>query len=162
MTAKNRKFYSFINFGPPQRHFVVMQFLILSAVRLLLVDSSFERFRNVSEAHKSRNLSGQQIHLYLTELYKALFIQVLVIFCAGFLVNVLFGLLFLHRITGPLVRVRYVLNKIAEGEYPGGLVRFRKDDFLKDLAVSLSRLLDFLNRMNVTMKPAKDKSSVTH
>lgn len=157
MKAK-RRFYSFINFQPPQRSFIMMQFIILASMMLFLLYSSFEVFRTFQATYKSIGLSQQQAQLYFSELYKALLVQITIVFCGGFLINVLFGLFFLHRLTGPLVRVRHVLNQIADGQFPNGMVRFRKDDFLNEIAIALSRLIDFLNRLNVPMKSEKDKT----
>jgi len=155
-----RRFYAFITFEPPQRYFVTMQFIVLGSMMTLLLYTAYILFQKFSLT-EAAYISPSELPGYVREVYRELFIQIVTIFLAGFVVNILFGLFFLHRITGPLVRVRQVLNKIADGEYPSGMVRFRRDDFLNEMAIALSRLLDFLNRMRVSMRHSKMEDEST-
>ena len=157
MTMKRRRFFAFLTNEPPQRYFIVMQFFILAAMMLFLLYNAFELFQEFATSAEALNLSAGQFQLHLKDLYTALLLRILIIFLVGFLVNAFFGLLFLHRVTGPLVRVRHILDKIADGEYPEAMIHFRRGDFAKEVALALSRLLDFLNRSGVSIKPNKEK-----
>lgn len=51
------------------------------------------------------------------------------------------GLLLSHRVAGPLYRLRHHMDDIASGKTRSH-VRFRKNDFFEELAVSFNRQLD--------------------
>ena len=127
-----------------------MQFLMLSAIMVFLLYGSFELFRQFSLSAASGDLSPEQLKLQLKTLYASLFMRLLVIFLAGFFANAFFGLIFLHRVTGPLSRVRRILNDLADGRLPPeGKIQFRRGDFTPELASALNRLCEFMsqNRM---------------
>jgi hypothetical protein len=141
MATKKRKLFSFLVNKPPQRHFVLMQFFMFAAIMLFLLYGSFQAFDQFSLSSTGADLSPEQLKLQLKEFYAGLFLRLLLIFLIGFFVNVLFGLVFLHRITGPLQRVRNVLNQLIEGKVPEGAVKFRQGDFTPEIADSLNRLV---------------------
>ena len=116
MKEKRRRLFAFLNDGPPQRYFVTMQFVILGGILLFLLYNSFELFKSFSVSIPTANISQVQLQFRLKDLYTLLAGRIVIIFLIGFLVNVFFGLSFLHRITGPMVRVRNILNKISDGE----------------------------------------------
>ena len=138
---KKRRLFSFLVNKPPQRYFILMQFFMFAAIMLFLLYGSFQAFDQFSLSHASQNLTPEQLKLQLKEFYAALFLRLLLVFLIGFFVNVLFGLVFLHRITGPLTRIRNVLNQLIEGKVPEGAVKFRQGDFTPELADSLNRLV---------------------
>lgn len=158
MTIKRRRLFAFLLTNEPaQRYFIGMQFVILSVILLFLLYSAFDLFRQFAWSAEALNLTAGQYQPHLKDLYQALALRTAVIFGAGFLLNIFFGLAFLHRVTGPLRRVESILNQIAKGEFPDAMVHFRHGDFSQGLAIALSRLIDFLNRMRVSMKPEKEK-----
>jgi len=141
MPTKKRRLFSFLVNKPPQRYFVLMQFCMFAAIMLFLLYGSFQAFDQFSLSSANADLTPEQLKLQLKEFYAALFLRLLLIFLIGFFVNVLFGLVFLHRITGPLQRVRNVLNQLIEGKTPEGSVKFRQGDFTPEIADSLNRLV---------------------
>ena len=141
MPMKKRRLLSFLVNKPPQRYFILMQFFMFAAIMLFLLYGSFQAFDQFSLSQAGQNLTPEQLKLQLKEFYAALFLRLLLIFLIGFFANVLFGLVFLHRITGPLTRVRNVLNQLIEGKTPEGSVKFRQGDFTPELADSLNRLV---------------------
>jgi hypothetical protein len=141
MPMKKRKLFSFLVNKPPQRYFVMMQFFMFAAIMLFLLYGSFQAFDQFSLSQTGQDLSPEQLKLQLKEFYAALFLRLLLIFLIGFFTNVLIGLIFLHRITGPLTRVRNVLNSLAEGKAPEGSVKFRQGDFTPELADSINRVV---------------------
>ncbi len=138
---KKRRLLSFLVNKPPQRYFVMMQFCMFAGVMLFLLYGSFQAFDEFSLSSSGADLSPEQLKLQLKEFYAALFLRLLLVFLIGFFVNVLMGMIFLHRITGPLVRVRNVLNSLIEGKIPEGAVKFRQGDFTPELADALNRLV---------------------
>lgn len=63
----------------------------------------------------------------------------------GFLISCLAGLLYSHRIAGPVYRIKNTIDEVLEGKSPAVIV-LRKHDELKDLAMSLNRLLQHFQR----------------
>ena len=141
MPMKKRRTFSFLVNKPPQRYFVLMQFFMFAAIMLFLLYGSFQLFNQFSVSSGGAELTPEQLKLQLREFYAALFLRLLLIFLIGFFTNVFFGLVFLHRITGPLVRVRNVLNSLIDGKVPEGAVKFRQGDFTPELADALNRLV---------------------
>lgn len=152
MPMKKRRLLSFLINKPPQRYFVLMQFFMFAGIMLFLLYGSFQAFDQFSLTSVSQDLTPEQLKLQLKEFYAALFLRLLLIFLIGFFVNVLMGLIFLHRITGPLVRVRNVLNSLIEGKTPEGAVKFRQGDFTPELADALNRLVAAVKQGRLVIK----------
>ncbi len=151
--TKRRRFFSFLINEPPQRYFVGMQFFMLSAILLFLLYGSFELFHQFSLSAASGDTSPEQLKLQLKSLYASLFMRLLVIFLTGFFMNAFFGLIFLHRVTGPLQRVKRILNDLADGRLPPeGKIQFRRGDFTPELASALNRLCEFMNHNRMVSK----------
>ncbi|HLD56192.1 MAG TPA: hypothetical protein VJA00_01085 [Candidatus Omnitrophota bacterium] len=152
MPMKKRRLLSFLVNKPPQRYFVMMQFFMFAGVMLFLLYGSFQAFDQFSLSSAGQDLTPEQLKLQLKEFYAALFLRLLLIFLIGFFVNVLMGMIFLHRITGPLVRVRNVLNSLIEGKTPEGAVKFRHGDFTPELADALNRLVAAVKQGRLVIK----------
>ena len=152
MPMKKRRLLSFLVNKPPQRYFVMMQFFMFAGVMLFLLYGSFQAFDQFSLSSAGQDLTPEQLKLQLKEFYAALFLRLLLIFLIGFFVNVLMGMIFLHRITGPLVRVRNVLNSLIEGKMPEGAVKFRHGDFTPELADALNRLVAAVKQGRLVIK----------
>ena len=52
---------------------------------------------------------------------------------------------YVHRLVGPLYRFRKTVEAINAGE-PVDLIRLRKDDFLKDLAVEFNKMMELMEQ----------------
>ena len=74
-----------------------------------------------------------------------LLMRISVLFVIVFIINVLVGCFFLHRLTGPLVRIKYVLNEIGAGRTPEKTVTLRKGDFPTDVSDALNSALTRIN-----------------
>ena len=131
---------------PPQRYFIAMQFCILATMMLFLLYGSFHLLSQLSLSAQGLVSSPAEFRLQLKECYGALVIGVTSVFLAGFMINVVMGLMFLHRVVGPLVQVKRILDRLANGDFPEGIVRFRRGDFTPELAESLNRLVDCLKQ----------------
>jgi len=57
----------------------------------------------------------------------------------GFLISCLAGLIYSHRIAGPIYRMKNMIDEVLQGK-PPGIIVLRRHDELKDLAASLNRL----------------------
>ena len=122
-----------------ERYFMVLEFVILAATMIYLLYLIFTTVYGVVETMAPAN----QVTLgpLFDKINFLLLIRVTILFCVAFLINVLLGLFFLHRVTGPLVRFRTVLTQIAEGTVPNTDVVLRKGDFPIDVAQALTQAL---------------------
>jgi len=58
----------------------------------------------------------------------------------GFVISCLAGLIYSHRIAGPVYRIKNTIDEALEGK-SAGIIVLRRYDELKDLATSLNKLL---------------------
>lgn len=56
---------------------------------------------------------------------------------------VIFGLILSHRVSGPLVKLKNHMDSIANGQQPTP-VRFRKNDYFRDISESFNQMLERL------------------
>jgi hypothetical protein len=54
------------------------------------------------------------------------------------------GVVFAHRVAGPVYRIKTVLRDVAKRKYPSTPVRLRPKDYFKDVAAELSTMVDAL------------------
>jgi methyl-accepting chemotaxis protein len=52
------------------------------------------------------------------------------------------GVVFAHRVAGPIFRIKATLRDLAAGKLPNTPVRLRPKDYLKDVATDLSTMID--------------------
>ena len=147
MKSGKRRFFSFLRNDAPQRYFAWMQFLILGLLLLCILYSSFFILHGFSVSSESSGLRGAPVSLQLEVLYGSIFWPVILIFAGAFLVNALIVLIFLHRLTGPLVRIEQVLRDIGNGTVPVGTVRFRRGDFLEEICEVLNQTIHSCRRV---------------
>jgi uncharacterized membrane protein len=146
MRTKRRRFLAFLINQVVQRHFIIMQFLVLVGMMLFLVYAAFLSQDQVSLALSAEVSDLDQLKVDLRALYRSLLVTLISIFAIGYVINVILGLLFLHRAAGPMVRVRHILESLSEGDYPEGPVRFRRGDYSQEISVSIDHLVNYLKR----------------
>ncbi|HAT73354.1 MAG TPA: hypothetical protein DCS63_11125 [Elusimicrobia bacterium] len=64
----------------------------------------------------------------------------------GFVISCLAGLVYSHRIAGPIYRFKATIDAVLEGKNPGAIT-LRQHDEMKDLAESLNKLLEHYRRV---------------
>ena len=138
--SNQRRFLSFLRGGAAQRHLSWIQFFGWSLLLLGCIYGCFQVFHQFSLTFEWPEAAPEPGSL-LGSLYGPIFWRVLGIFAAVFIVNVVLGLILLHRLTGPLVRVEKTLNEIGEGQLPQGLVKFRRNDLVPELSDALNQLI---------------------
>ena len=74
--------------------------------------------------------------------------SILIIFIAVIATG-FFGVFFLHRVAGPVYRLRKVLERMGSGEIPGN-VQLRRRDFFKETADELNRVIQLLREFDST------------
>jgi len=93
----------------------------------------------VAHAVNSNNISS--LDEALDRVSFLLLVRVSLIFLVVFIIHVIVGLFYLHRLTGPLVRIRSVLIDAADGRAPRHPIAIRKGDFPQDVSEALTRML---------------------
>lgn len=156
MATKRRRFLAFLKNEPPQRYYVGMQFLMLLGIMIVLVAVTYQLFQHFISAVSAIELSKPAFEYHLKDLFEELSVRIVIVFALGFVITALIGLAFLHRVTGPMVRVRNVISDIADGKFFEGMVQFRRGDFSKEFEAVLGRLRHFLSRGKGSNKPSSE------
>ena len=148
-TGKRRRFFSFLKNAKPQRRFIWLQFSFLTMLMLFLLYRSIQLIREFSILLGSASqgiITAQELGLRIRDFNFTFAWQTASIFIVFFLIYMFLSAVFLHRSTGPLVRVRNVLNQISSGELPQGTVKFRKGDLIPEIALALNQMVHFCRR----------------
>src|SRR3989338_1002547 len=118
-----------------ERYFMILEFFILMIAMLYLL---YLVFGTVNEtARLAATATKSDLERLFDQLNFLVVLRTSIVFVLLCGVNLLLGLFFLHRLTGPLVRIKAVLNQIAGGKVPETKVILRKGDFPKDVADAL-------------------------
>ena len=122
-----------------ERYFTVLQFVIVMMTMVYLLYLIFGTVNGVLE----KMPAARQVALapVFDQINFLLLIRVSILFFLVFFINFLLGLFFLHRLTGPLLRLRVILTQIAQGTIQSGEVMLRKGDFPAEVAKALSGAL---------------------
>lgn len=130
--------------GYPERYFMALEFIILMLTMLYMIYMVFGTVNGVLET--VAKTGGVEMETISDQINASLLIRISILFTVAYVINVLLGLFFLHRLTGPLVRIRTVLTKIASGTIPSTDVTLRKGDFPADVAEALTDALKRIRR----------------
>ena len=145
MTAKNRRMVFHLNLtGQAERYFIAFEFVVLMLTMLYLL---YVIFKTINGAVASlSSIQQAQLAPLFDRMTFALLVRVTILFVCAFFASFLLGLFFLHRLTGPLVRIRAVLTQLSHGTVPNEDVILRKGDFPTDVAKALSGALKKLRQ----------------
>ena len=131
--------------NPFARTFMVLEFFTLMFTMIFLLYLVSQTMDSVIAAGVQE---GKVIPAeWSKEVNRLLLIRIPILFMVIFLINVVLGLLYLHRLLGPIERVRKVLDGLVLGKLPEGSVSFRRDDYPTDLGNSLVRLIKKIKDM---------------
>ena len=122
-----------------QRYFILLEFVLLMFTMIYLLYLVFGTVSEVTGKIPIRDRNG--FEAVFDQINFLLLVRISILFVVVFLINVLFGLFYLHRLVGPLSRIRSVLTQIADGHLPAQDVVLRKGDFPTDVADELSRAI---------------------
>ncbi|OGX05339.1 MAG: hypothetical protein A3G87_07970 [Omnitrophica bacterium RIFCSPLOWO2_12_FULL_50_11] len=126
--------------GPVQRTFILLEFILLMLTMIYLLYLIFTTIESV--AGPVDTAKPFVLEDVLDRINFLLLTRISVLFLVVFVVNVLLGLFYLHRLTGPLVRITAVLTQIAHGKVPTRAVTLRRGDFPTDVSDALSKALE--------------------
>lgn len=165
-----RRIRSVLIHKPIQREFtlVVLSLLIVSALTIGFVIHSTIRQALMGGGYRFGTVSPYEI---MTDISYDLIFRVSLILFATIFVIVIFGILFLHRIAGPVYRFQSVLRRVGKGQIPDEF-RLREGDFFSETADDLNKVLRLLRdnqeslnniivRLDEAIKNATPSSNVT-
>ncbi|MBI4055317.1 MAG: hypothetical protein HY402_04200 [Elusimicrobia bacterium] len=140
MTFRRRKYWILPDFqGRMIRRWVGLVFLAI--VFTNLVTLGFVWYQDLqtrgSFFYVSHELGTDPI---IVPRWEIILPSLLVALGIGFLLTVLAGIFYSHRLAGPLYRIHTALQEFAAGKSPGP-IQLRKNDELKELAEDINRLL---------------------
>ncbi|MDD5217073.1 MAG: hypothetical protein PHN49_08500 [Candidatus Omnitrophica bacterium] len=125
---------------PMQREFtyVIIGLLMLSTLAVgLVIHHTIHSAVFGSGAFRFGRISPYEV---LSDIRYQLIIRVSCVLFLTLVVLGMFGLLFLHRVAGPVYRFRQVFIRINRGEIPGQ-IKLREGDFFEETAQEINRLL---------------------
>ena len=122
-----------------ESYFMILEFVLLMAAMVYLLYLIFNTIDGVAKTMAHANQVTMEP--FFDKINFLLLVRVTILFCVAFLINVVLGLFFLHRVTGPLVRFRSVLTQIGNGSVPNMDVVLRRGDFPTELAQALTLAL---------------------
>jgi methyl-accepting chemotaxis protein len=88
------------------------------------------------------------------------FLRASCLILAGICLAGLLVMFIIHRVAGPLFRVKYIMNQIAAGVVPHR-VRFRKKDELKDVAEAIDAALKKIREVSLQNLKVVEQSSAS-
>ena len=125
--------------APVQSTFILIEFILLMFTMVFLLYLIFDTMNEAAytvTAVESRNLD-----IVLDQISFLLLVRVSCLFVIVFIVHIIVGLFFLHRLTGPLQRMKTIFDQIAAGKPPKLPVTLRRGDFPTEVSESLTRAL---------------------
>lgn len=146
MGKDKRRFVRLSLSRPPERYFLILQLGIFLATLVFLLSILMTTVTSTMNAVEMAREVGAKLDPIFDQMIYSLFVKVSVLFAVGFMLNVLLGLFFLERLTGPLIRIQRVLEEIASGRIPESDVSLRKRDFPVELGNALSAAVAYLRR----------------
>ena len=112
----------------------------LLAIAVLFV-SNVLFFREMEQTALSVGLTRDNPYFdFLAEQKSSLYTLYFAVSGVAFVVMMALGILYSHRIAGPLHNLRSKMQRIADGEAPSS-VNFRKNDQFRDLAESFNAMI---------------------
>ncbi|MBK9295090.1 MAG: hypothetical protein IPM57_11745 [Oligoflexia bacterium] len=130
----NRLLKNLIIYPTFQYKLVILTVLLSLITPLVLIAFQYISFSQLYSVGTESNL--QQTHPYFVflnqfqnQFYKTLALSLIVSFVLSFIL----GILFSHRVAGPLVKMIDFFNKVAEKPTDDGKITFRQGDMFQEL-----------------------------
>lgn len=107
-------------------------------------------------ANKELTESYWAAHLTIKNVQQLLLPRLVVVNLMGFVLSLVLLIFYTHRIAGPAYNLKQVLRKVAQGDL-SATIRFRKGDYLHDIADEGNLALDHFRREICVMKQLTEK-----
>lgn len=119
---------------------------VLLVVAITMISSCLIGFvihQTIKQSLETETMRGGKVSVYevLMDVNSSLLIRVFLILFVSVLVTGVAGILFLHRIAGPLYRIRGVLKSLGDGKIPEKDIKLREGDFFIEVVDELNRVL---------------------
>ena len=145
MTPSNRRKVYLINPRFQWRFIGFMAVVSLLAISILFV-SNVLFFRNMTQEALAAGLAPDNPYFdFLQEQKSALLLVYFGVSAVAFVLMMVLGALYSHRIAGPLYRLNKHMRAISEGAEPAP-VSFRRRDQFQELVESFNKMIDRLNK----------------
>lgn len=140
---------------PMQREFV---FVIISLMIVSSLVIGFLIHHTIHDASSGGGFRFGNVSPYevLSDVSDDLMIRVTLALFATFSVLAVFSVFFLHRVAGPVHRIRFILLRLNDGELPPP-VRLREGDFFTEMADEINRLVNRIKFERERMDQVKKK-----
>ena len=140
---------------PMQREFsyVVIALLMISTLAIGFVIN-----HTIHEASLGGGLVFGRISPYevLSEVNHDLIMRVSIVLFITLIILGMFGVLFLHRVAGPMYRFRRILMQLNDGEIPAAF-KIREGDFFTEIVTEFNQHLDHLRFEKETKTQLREK-----
>ena len=93
------------------------------------------------------NYSSSERGMFMTDRFELIIVPMAITFLAFILLSFIFGIVYSHKLAGPIYRLEKSLIRIIEGDRDFE-VRLRKKDQFKKFEILLNRLIKKLNEEN--------------
>ncbi len=119
---------------------------VILVVAITMISSCLIGFvihQTIKQSLENETRRGAKVSVYevLIDVNNVLLFRVFCILFISVLVTGVAGILFLHRVAGPLYRIRGVLKILADGKVPEREVKLREGDFFVEVVDELNRLV---------------------
>lgn len=117
--------------------------LIVAIMMIASCLIGFVIHQTIKQALERESTRVQRVSVYevLMEVNNQLLFRVFFILFLSIIVTAVAGILFLHRIAGPVYRIHSVLRQLAQGKIPDRDVKLREGDFYGEVVAELNRLI---------------------
>jgi hypothetical protein len=152
--GSQRKLKSVFIHRPLQREYTMLMVIILM-VSTLLIGVVIHLTIQESITGEAGGIGKSTAYDFLADIDQKLLIRVFAVLFVTIVAAIMGGVFFLHRVAGPIYRIRMTLHQLANQQIPDKDVRLRQGDFFLEVAVELNRLIEKLRQYHPdwVMKP---------
>ena len=143
--GERRKLKSVFIHRPLQREYTMLMVIILMVATLLIGIVIHYTLQEAISDGKG-GLGRAAAYEFLAEIDQRLLIRVFAVLFVTVVAASLGGVFFLHRVAGPIYRIRVTLKQMADLKLPAHEIHLRRGDFFQEVAVELNRLLSQLRQ----------------
>lgn len=143
-TTHHRQIRNLLIHKPLQREYTLLMIGIMMATVLIVVSTIHFTMKQSLFGNPYRVGRASPYEL-LSDMSQQLVMRVSIIFLITTLVSTVIGVLFLHRVAGPVHRFRILLKRIAGGEIPAD-IRLRGKDYFSEVAAEFNSVFKSLRQ----------------
>jgi len=138
--GSQRKLKSVFIHRPLQREFTMLMVIILMVATLLIGMVIHLTIQETLDDGRG-GIGRSAAYDFLAEIDQKLLIRVFAVLFATTIAAIMGGVFFLHRVAGPIYRIRLTLRQLAENKIPANDIKLRRGDFFQEVATELNRVI---------------------